>query len=316
MLIASDWLAARIQTLAGKDLRTLRFIPPQTIEAALRLRARLQKERFPQGDAGPLYITQARAKQATYHRFPKKRRCALAKPAKSYICSTMFLKAIVWGFLLFGLIFLGNETQRRFLSAKLDAEHIQDTPLGIHKSGTILKFAANAEFEIPLLPAINTAYENGFSDSLIRYLTHHHKKIVPYWETPSELRFELDLLTDRLIRERQFTVVNTITGQRQTSFTILPESDAYYYAYAYQDGSIFYEDKEPEFSFTHVCGLSFEPIRYAIHFEDKPTGTIYLCKPWSRAPSPPQLAMTLDHAEPDLSTEFLRVLANPDPTVY
>ncbi|MDQ8186996.1 hypothetical protein [Pelagicoccus sp. SDUM812002] len=228
----------------------------------------------------------------------------------------MFLKAIIWGLLLCGVAILGNETQQRYLAAKLNAEHYQDTPLGIHKSGTILKFTAKAEFEFPLLPAITAAYENGFSDSLIHYLSHHHQKVVSYWETPPELRFELDRLTNRLIKERVFTVVEPITGQRHDRFQILPESEEYYFAYAYENGNTFYEEEKYDSYSYPICGLMLAHIDFAIYFEETPIGVMYSCDHWNQAPTAPELTVALDKAEPDLSTDFLRILANPDPTVY
>ncbi len=225
----------------------------------------------------------------------------------------MFLKTILWGFFLFGIVFLGDETRKKFLIAKLDAEHLQASPLSIHKSGTILKFTADAEFEIPLLPAITTAYQGGYSESLISYLSHHHQEIVPFWETPAELRFELDMLTNRMIQEREFTVVNNLTGERHTSFKILPETKEYFFAYAYEDGRTFFEmpkEPEPVWIGGHMTckfeqNLQFQTIR-----------TRRLCKPWYQGPDAPLLTMTLEHAEPDLSAEFLHILANSDPTIY
>lgn len=226
----------------------------------------------------------------------------------------MFLKTILWGFFLFGIVFLGDETRKKFLIAKLDAEHLQASPLGIHKSGTILKFTADAEFEFPLLPAITTAYQGGYSESLISYLSHHHKKVVPFWETPSELRFELDLLTNRMIQEREFTVVNNLTGQRQTSFRILPETNEYFFAYAYEDGGTFYEMPKDLPKSPCLKGKVAFHIDYPVFQEF--TQTTRFCTHWHNAPKPPQLAMTLNHVEPDLSAEFLHILADSDPTVY
>lgn len=225
----------------------------------------------------------------------------------------MFLKTILWGFFLFGIVFLGDETRKKLLIAKLDEAHFQGSLLSIHKSGTILKFTAEAEFEIPLLPAITTAYQGGYSESLITYLTLHHRKIVPYWQTPAELRFELDMLVDRMIREREFTVVNNLTGQRHTSFNILPETEEYYFAYAYDNGTTFYQvPKEPRPNYLEGH------LAYSIEIPEpqQADASINACKPWLHFPGNPQLTLTLELAAPDLSTEILRVLSHSDKTIY
>ncbi|MDQ8182673.1 hypothetical protein [Pelagicoccus sp. SDUM812005] len=228
----------------------------------------------------------------------------------------MYFKAILWGSFLFSLALVGEQARLRILQNKLHAEHHQRSPLSIHKSGTILKFSGQAHFEIPLQAAIDSAVQHGYSDSLLRYLSHRYGEILPYWETPTGLRFELDHLTQHLIKERVFTVVHPITGQRHHSFQILPESEHYYFAYAYEDGTTFYEEEKPDFHLGPYCLLELRHLGYAIAFEDLSREPFHACLHRARAPKPPTLQLNTNHIQPDLSTEFLRILANPDPTVF
>ncbi len=224
----------------------------------------------------------------------------------------MFLKTILWGFFLFGIVFLGNETRQRYLKAKLDAEHLQNSPLSIHKSGTILKFTAEAEFELPLGPALQLASENGYSHALFRYLAYQQQKVVPYWETPRELRFELDLLIEQLIRDRVFSVRNPITDKRYTSFRILPENEDYYFAYAYEDGTPFY--KEEKYNFNFSCGLSnLVYLDYTEPVLESSYQAMFTCE---HIPEAPPLVMTLEHAVPDLALDRIEEWILPQPTNF
>lgn len=227
----------------------------------------------------------------------------------------MYVRAIILGCFLFAIALAGEQARLRFTQAKLDAEHYQDSPLSIHTAGTIIKYTARAEFEFPLDSALFAAYENSYSPRLVRYLTYHHGSVIPFWETPPELRFELDLLTQLLTKQRCFTVVNNFTGVRHTRFQILPESERYLFAYAFEDGTIFYEEDkwDPQLGPQLIL---VNTTNYSLPSPEIGLDTICLCKHRFRKVSTEQLSMNLDHVQPDLSIEFLRLMSNPDTTVY
>lgn len=198
------------------------------------------------------------------------------------------------------------------MSSELDSIRALSGPgkgCRILNSGTLTRLAPEVEFEFPLWALIDAAKTEPSSEELLDYLFGQGGKRIDYSQTPEHLRFQISYYTDKLIRDRQFTVRSIISSGEFGSFQILAENENFHYAYALDDGTIFYREEKRGL---HLgCGLVAVELFPEPRFEKRIAG-LRLCEKFGLTrPSLIELADPALQAQPDLSLDFLRELAKP-----